>query len=171
MDRIRNDAIRQKFGVAPIADKMREARLRWYGHVLRGKEESLDDFWRMIWEKNAQCVLMLTDCVENMRQRCSRYWPPLGEVHRFGELEVDLISESEDPICVHRELDITRDGEKRQVSQYHFLNWRDARGPESTANLLDFVERIMQKQYRKPIVVHCRWAESVLNFHESASCT
>ncbi|VDO75974.1 unnamed protein product [Heligmosomoides polygyrus] len=32
MDRIRNDAIRQKFGVAPIADKMREARLRCYGH-------------------------------------------------------------------------------------------------------------------------------------------
>ncbi|VDO90714.1 unnamed protein product [Heligmosomoides polygyrus] len=29
MDCIRNDAIRQKFGVAPIADKMREARLRW----------------------------------------------------------------------------------------------------------------------------------------------
>ncbi|VDO87998.1 unnamed protein product [Heligmosomoides polygyrus] len=28
MDRIQNDAIRQKFGVAPIAEKMREARLR-----------------------------------------------------------------------------------------------------------------------------------------------
>ncbi|VDO72563.1 unnamed protein product [Heligmosomoides polygyrus] len=41
MDRIRNDAIRQKFGVAPIADKMREARLRWYGHVLCGKEDSV----------------------------------------------------------------------------------------------------------------------------------
>ncbi|VDP55954.1 unnamed protein product [Heligmosomoides polygyrus] len=41
MDRIRNDAIRQKFGVVPIADKMREARLRWYGHVLRGKEGSV----------------------------------------------------------------------------------------------------------------------------------
>ncbi|VDO70679.1 unnamed protein product [Heligmosomoides polygyrus] len=41
MDRIRNDAIRQKFGVAPIADKMREARLLWYGHVLRGKEDSV----------------------------------------------------------------------------------------------------------------------------------
>ncbi|VDP11972.1 unnamed protein product [Heligmosomoides polygyrus] len=41
MDRIRNDAIRQKFGVAPIADKIREARLRWYGHVLRGKEDSV----------------------------------------------------------------------------------------------------------------------------------
>ncbi|VDO85168.1 unnamed protein product [Heligmosomoides polygyrus] len=41
MARIRNDAIRQKFGVVPIADKMREARLRWYGHVLRGKEDSV----------------------------------------------------------------------------------------------------------------------------------
>ncbi|VDP15302.1 unnamed protein product [Heligmosomoides polygyrus] len=39
MDRIRNDAIRQKFGVAPITDKMREARLRWYSHVLRGKDD------------------------------------------------------------------------------------------------------------------------------------
>ncbi|VDP46350.1 unnamed protein product [Heligmosomoides polygyrus] len=28
IDPIRNDAIRQKFGVAPIADKVREARLR-----------------------------------------------------------------------------------------------------------------------------------------------
>ncbi|VDP07654.1 unnamed protein product [Heligmosomoides polygyrus] len=41
MDRIRNEAIRQKFGVAPIADKVREARLRWYGHVLRGREDSV----------------------------------------------------------------------------------------------------------------------------------
>ncbi|VDP07376.1 unnamed protein product [Heligmosomoides polygyrus] len=41
LDRIRNEAIRQKFGVTPIADKMREARLRWYGHVLRGKEDSV----------------------------------------------------------------------------------------------------------------------------------
>ncbi|VDO84911.1 unnamed protein product [Heligmosomoides polygyrus] len=36
MDRIRNDVIRQKFGVAPIADKMREARLR--PPVLRRKD-------------------------------------------------------------------------------------------------------------------------------------
>ncbi|VDP10554.1 unnamed protein product [Heligmosomoides polygyrus] len=39
--KIRNDAIRQKFNVAPIADKMREARLRWHGRVLRGKEDSV----------------------------------------------------------------------------------------------------------------------------------
>ncbi|VDP36609.1 unnamed protein product [Heligmosomoides polygyrus] len=41
MDRIQNDVIRQKFGVAPIVDKMRKARLRWYGYVLRGEEDSV----------------------------------------------------------------------------------------------------------------------------------
>ncbi|VDO20109.1 unnamed protein product [Heligmosomoides polygyrus] len=40
MNRIRNDAIWQNFAVSLIAEKMREARLRWYGHVLRGEEDS-----------------------------------------------------------------------------------------------------------------------------------
>ncbi|CAH9108779.1 unnamed protein product [Cuscuta europaea] len=34
-DRVRNEAIRQRVGVAPIEDKMRKSRLRWFGHVRR----------------------------------------------------------------------------------------------------------------------------------------
>ncbi|VDO04601.1 unnamed protein product [Haemonchus placei] len=41
LDRISNDAVRQRFGVASIVDKMREARLRWYGHTLRAKIDSV----------------------------------------------------------------------------------------------------------------------------------
>ena len=35
LDRIRNVVIRKKVGVAPIEDKMRETRLRWFGHIMR----------------------------------------------------------------------------------------------------------------------------------------
>ena len=34
-DRIRNEVIRDLVNVAPIVDKMRETRLRWFGHVKR----------------------------------------------------------------------------------------------------------------------------------------
>ena len=35
MDRIRNQEFRDKLGVAPISEKMRENKLRWFGHVQR----------------------------------------------------------------------------------------------------------------------------------------
>lgn len=41
LDRIRNEVIREKVGVAPIEDKMREARLRWFGHVNGRSENAL----------------------------------------------------------------------------------------------------------------------------------
>ncbi|VDP06475.1 unnamed protein product [Heligmosomoides polygyrus] len=41
LDRVRNDTIRQRFGVATIADKLREARLRWCGHVLRANDDTV----------------------------------------------------------------------------------------------------------------------------------
>ena len=40
MDRIRNEVIRDLVQVAPIEEKMRENRLRWFGHV---KRWSMDD--------------------------------------------------------------------------------------------------------------------------------
>ncbi|CAH9137087.1 unnamed protein product [Cuscuta epithymum] len=34
-DRVRNETIKQRVGVAPIEDKIQESHLRWFGHVCR----------------------------------------------------------------------------------------------------------------------------------------
>uniref|UniRef100_A0A1S3YRW7 Reverse transcriptase domain-containing protein n=1 Tax=Nicotiana tabacum TaxID=4097 RepID=A0A1S3YRW7_TOBAC len=40
LDKIRNEVIGVKVGVAPVEDKMREARLRWFGHIKRRSIEA-----------------------------------------------------------------------------------------------------------------------------------
>jgi hypothetical protein len=39
-DRIRNDDIRDKLGVAPIQEKLVQHRLRWFGHIQRWPPEA-----------------------------------------------------------------------------------------------------------------------------------
>ena len=40
LDRIKNDVIKDKVGVSPIEDKMREARLKWFGHIRSRSEDT-----------------------------------------------------------------------------------------------------------------------------------
>ncbi|EXC31206.1 DNA ligase 4 [Morus notabilis] len=54
MDRIRNEVIRSKVGVAPIEDKVREDRLRWYVHVQRRPLEALVRAWEDILIPNTR---------------------------------------------------------------------------------------------------------------------
>ena len=48
IDRIRNEVIHNKVGVAPIEDKVRECRLRWYGYVQRRPLEAPVRVWEDI---------------------------------------------------------------------------------------------------------------------------
>ncbi|XP_073950972.1 uncharacterized protein [Choristoneura fumiferana] len=39
LDKVRNEHIRGSYKVAPIADKVKESRMRWYGHVMRRSDD------------------------------------------------------------------------------------------------------------------------------------
>jgi len=41
LDRIRSVVIRERVGIAPLEDKLRETRLRWFGHVKRRSIDAL----------------------------------------------------------------------------------------------------------------------------------
>ncbi|KAF3618776.1 putative F-box protein-like [Capsicum annuum] len=68
-DRVRNENIREKVGVTPVECKMREARLRWFGHVKR----------RGVDAPVRRCERLALDGFKRGRGRPKKYW---GEVIR-----------------------------------------------------------------------------------------
>ncbi|XP_047986492.1 uncharacterized protein LOC125226544 [Leguminivora glycinivorella] len=41
LDKVRNDYVRGSFKVAPIVEKVKESRLRWYGHIQRREDDDV----------------------------------------------------------------------------------------------------------------------------------
>ncbi|XP_070008469.1 uncharacterized protein [Nicotiana sylvestris] len=68
-DKIRNEVIRDKVGVASLEDKMRESRLRWFEHVKR----------RSIEPPIRRCERLAMASLKRDRGRPKKYW---GEVIR-----------------------------------------------------------------------------------------
>ncbi|XP_070036192.1 uncharacterized protein [Nicotiana tomentosiformis] len=63
MDKIRNVDIRKKVYVAPIDDKMREARLRWFGHIHRRSPDA-----------PVRCEQLVVEGKRRGRGRPKKYW-------------------------------------------------------------------------------------------------
>ncbi|XP_070039058.1 uncharacterized protein [Nicotiana tomentosiformis] len=80
LDRIRNEVIRDKVGVAPVEAKMHEARLRWFGHV---KRRSTDVPVR-------RCERLVLRGERRGRGRPKKSW---GEVIRRDMEQLELIED------------------------------------------------------------------------------
>ena len=58
-------------------------------------ENTVTDFWRMIWEQNSRVIIMATDLTENGVEKCSEYLPPsvvLDNHVVFGIFQITLRS-------------------------------------------------------------------------------
>ena len=38
-------------------------------------ETSIGDFWRMVWQERASCIVMVTRTFDFIRVMCVQYWP------------------------------------------------------------------------------------------------
>lgn len=58
-------------------------------------ENTVPDFWRMIWQENSKVIIMVTDLTENGVERCAEYIPASVVVDNsqiFGDFQVTLKS-------------------------------------------------------------------------------
>ncbi|KAM4615531.1 receptor-type tyrosine-protein phosphatase beta isoform 2-T2 [Polymixia lowei] len=121
-----------------------------------------DDFWRMAWEHNVYNVVMVTQCVEKGRVKCDQYWPVDREPLYYGDLVIQMLSESVLPEWTIREFRITSErggSHSRVLRHFHYTVWPDHGVPETTQSLIQFVRTVRDYVDRSPTtgaaVVHC----------------
>ncbi|NXH18011.1 PTPRJ phosphatase, partial [Bucco capensis] len=121
---------------------------------------TLDDFWRMIWEKNIYSVVMLTKCVEQARTKCEQYWPD-KQSKSYGDIIVTMVSEVVLPEWTIRDFTVEKSNtpESHTVRQFHFTSWPDHGVPETTDLLINFRHLVHEYSSQNPIdcptLVHC----------------
>nr|XP_033819436.1 receptor-type tyrosine-protein phosphatase T isoform X6 [Geotrypetes seraphini] len=120
-------------------------------------QETVKDFWRMIWQENSASIVMVTNLVEVGRVKCVRYWPDDTEV--YGDIKVTLIETEPLAEYVIRTFTVQKKGyhEIREIRQFHFTSWPDHGVPCYATGLLGFVRQVkfLNPPEAGPIAVHC----------------
>ncbi|XP_036399313.1 receptor-type tyrosine-protein phosphatase eta [Megalops cyprinoides] len=120
---------------------------------------TVNEFWRMIWEKNVHTLVMLTRCNEQGRVKCEEYWPS-GTKH-FNNITVTMTSEIPLEDWTIRDFSVknVKTAETRSLRHFHFTAWPDHGVPETTELLINFRhlvrEHMDQYSRNSPAVVHC----------------
>ncbi|XP_047423777.1 receptor-type tyrosine-protein phosphatase mu-like isoform X6 [Mugil cephalus] len=120
-------------------------------------QETVYDFWRMVWQENTAAIVMVTNLVEVGRVKCCKYWPDDTEI--YGDMKVTLIETQLLSEYVIRTFAVEKRGvaEIREVRQFHFTGWPDHGVPLHATGLLGFIRRIKAKTppTAGPTAVHC----------------
>ncbi|XP_062620863.1 receptor-type tyrosine-protein phosphatase epsilon-like isoform X1 [Saccostrea cucullata] len=123
------------------------------------RQNTIKDFWTMIWQENVDQIIMLTNLKEGKKAKCSKYWPDLYQSISFGV--ISLLAEEEQMYANYKILKfrVTHKVHKKSriVTQYHYTAWPDHGIPEPLCLVVlhDHVTRTMDQQNAGPKLVHC----------------
>uniref|UniRef100_A0A671NK94 Receptor-type tyrosine-protein phosphatase alpha n=1 Tax=Sinocyclocheilus anshuiensis TaxID=1608454 RepID=A0A671NK94_9TELE len=126
------------------------------------KEETVNDFWRMLWEQNTATIVMVTNLKERKECKCAQYWPDQG-CWTYGNIRVSvedmmvLVDYTIRKFCIQQVGDVSGKKPQRLVTQFHFTSWPDFGVPFTPIGMLKFLKKVKtcNPQYAGPIVVHC----------------
>nr|KAG5693255.1 hypothetical protein BaRGS_000837 [Batillaria attramentaria] len=120
------------------------------------RDTHVNDLWWMVWQEKATQVVMLTNLIEDGKDKCEEYWPAAGKTQTYGHVTVRGLEVEERADFVIRPFTLKVKGAgERQVTQYHFNTWPDHGVPQASA-LVDFWRYVKARgNPRVPLIVHC----------------
>ena len=130
------------------------------------KENTVADFWRMVWEQGITVISMVTQLREGYRAKCYQYWPnDEGGVLECGDILVTLSFTRDDVLYVTRGFTLFHSPTQRTADVIHlqFTSWPDHGVPKSPKDLLDYLDELQSllKEVKPPfegsvpLLIHC----------------
>ncbi|XP_015755647.1 PREDICTED: receptor-type tyrosine-protein phosphatase delta-like [Acropora digitifera] len=126
-------------------------------------ENTIEDFWKMIWDYNIGTIVMLNEQKEG-DQVYPMYWATEGSA-TFGEFTVETASHEIFQDFSQREFSVAKkevglvDPQTvRQVHHYQITDWPDKGIPKNAHCILDMISMVEQSQRKTsnaPLVVQC----------------
>ncbi|XP_014789898.1 tyrosine-protein phosphatase non-receptor type 1 isoform X2 [Octopus bimaculoides] len=131
-------------------------------------ENTVGQFWQMVWEQNTMGIVMLNRIMEKGTVKCHQYWPP-GSKHGYDEdltfsdsgFKVVLLKEEENEHYIVRSLKLwnLNTDESRNVLHFQYTTWPDFGVPSSPHTFLNFLMAVRESGYLNnnvgPCIVHC----------------
>ncbi len=105
-------------------------------------------FWTMVWEMNAEILVMLNHSTEH---KCSRYWP-MKFMH-LPTISIECRDEKILDAWIVRQFTICSNGKCRSILHYQFTEWPDHDLPRNPFMFLQFVSLL--QSITQPMIVHC----------------
>ncbi|XP_033098585.1 receptor-type tyrosine-protein phosphatase epsilon-like isoform X2 [Anneissia japonica] len=116
---------------------------------------TIADFWRMIWQENVYSIVMVTNLVEDGKNKCTKYWP--DDAKRYGDILVSTVEFVPTTSFTIRKLKMLKGKDVQFVKQYHFLVWPDKNIPRASSPVISMLKVIRKEEPQNagPVLVHC----------------
>ncbi|XP_069990734.1 receptor-type tyrosine-protein phosphatase mu-like isoform X2 [Penaeus vannamei] len=148
----------------PHSDYINANHIRGYGQKMHyiatqgpkaEKNNTIGDFWRMVWEQNVSSIIMVANFIENGK-------PKVAEYLRYGsnleteEMTVTVVSRESLPhFILSRVCLVTHNGQQRELWHYQFISWPDHGVPGEALSLASMMRHFRASQPHGVAVVHC----------------
>ncbi|XP_077446303.1 receptor-type tyrosine-protein phosphatase V-like isoform X3 [Stigmatopora argus] len=124
--------------------------------------DTMNDFWRMVWEQNVRIIVMVTALRYKDLVLCNEYWSLQPGTVYHGLFQVTTVARKQGPDYFISTINIRQRDcpTDRTLTHYHYPSWPDRGVPKDPSSLSAFTDHVRQHLEAiprlGPAVVHCR---------------
>ncbi|XP_068918292.1 receptor-type tyrosine-protein phosphatase alpha-like isoform X1 [Tenebrio molitor] len=118
-------------------------------------ENTVEDFWRLVWHHNICHIVMIS----SMKENYFCYWPNLkNNIFQYEQIKIFLEEVENRDFYVYRKLRLERKGITRYVQHLHHDSWsRDEDLVSLSKRFVPFVTHLLKiPHYLSPVLVHSK---------------